>query len=915
MAISMKIILAVVGVLAAAAVIIVPISLELTKSDDGGTGQREIPGDRVECQPFNNLVQENCTANGCIWDPVDGAPSCFLPASDQYGYVISSQVVNLTAPRAGFKVDLKKSGQTLYGNDVEEITFEVTYFSDQTLGFAIYEKGSDPVQQRPPVEITLPSGVTNDRQYKVQLTNSVIGQPFNFQIIRQSSNAIVFDTAMGGLTFADQFRMITTKLPSGYLYGLGENTHDTFLHNMNYKMWPIFARDQAPDYDDVNLYGAHPFYMVSEQDGLSHGAYFFNSHAMDVTTMPNPGMTIRTIGGNLEFFLFFGPSAEEVVQQYTSVIGRPFMPAYWSLGFQLSRWGYRDTDHIRQVINRTRAAGIPHDVQYADIDYMDGNVDFTVDPTHFGDFAALVDTVKEDGLRFVVIIDPAIAANTTYATFNRGNESQVFIKWSADVAIPDDQPADNTLLGNVWPAGKTAFPDFFKSSTAQWWTEEIAEFYQTIKFDGIWIDMNEPANFDTNVYSDKLQCPENPWDDPPYPTMAARIGPKMRLSDRTICMAAKQGEDDQYYHYEVHNLYGYTESAVTQSAARKVTNARSMVLSRSTFAGSGQYTGHWLGDNFSRWSNLADSIIGIMEFNLFGMPYIGADICGFIFNTTEEMCNRWMQLGSFYPFSRNHNIYDAFDQDPGVWPAVADASRRSLMIRYRLLPYLYTLFHLSHTTGSTVVRPLYHEYPTDLEARQIYKQFLWGPAFMVTPVVDEGKHDVLAYVPDDTWYDYHTGARVAAAGYVTLAAPLGHINLHVRGGYILPAQTPALNTKKSRQNNFELLVALKNGTAAGSLFWDDGESIDTYESGHYQINYFDMAANKLSNRIERGPAWSGIGPQLDLIQVMGLSTRPNAITVDAVAIGDERYIFDVNTLLLSIYYTFDMNAEWVILFQ
>ena len=92
-------------------------------------------------------------------------------------------------------------------------------------------------------------------------------------------------------------------------------------------------------------------------------------------------------------------------------------------------------------------------------------------------------------------------------------------------------------------------------------------------------------------------------------------------------------------------------------------------------------------------------LTGIMEFNLFGMPYIGADICGFIFNTTEEMCNRWMQLGSFYPFSRNHNIYDAFDQDPGVWPAVADASRRSLMIRYRLLPYLYTLFHLSHTTG------------------------------------------------------------------------------------------------------------------------------------------------------------------------------------------------------------------------
>ena len=99
----------------------------------------------------------------------------------------------------------------------------------------------------------------------------------------------------------------------------------------------------------------------------------------------------------------------------------------------------------------------------------------------------------------------------------------------------------------------------------------------------------------------------------------------------------------------------------------------------------------------------------MMEFNMFGIPYIGADICGFIFNTTEEMCQRWSELGAFYPFSRNHNILDAFDQDPGVWPSVANSARSSLLIRYRLLPYLYTLFHLSHTTGSTVVRPLYHE--------------------------------------------------------------------------------------------------------------------------------------------------------------------------------------------------------------
>lgn len=132
--------------------------------------------------------------------------------------------------------------------------------------------------------------------------------------------------------------------------------------------------------DDVNLYGAHPFYMVSESDGSSHGVFFFNSHSIgnascqsidalswlhcilisDVTTMPNPGLTLRAIGGQLEFFVFLGPEPESVVQQYTQVIGRTFMPPYFALGFQLSRWGYQNTEAIRQVIDRTRAAEIPY---------------------------------------------------------------------------------------------------------------------------------------------------------------------------------------------------------------------------------------------------------------------------------------------------------------------------------------------------------------------------------------------------------------------------------------------------------------------------------------------------------------------------------------------------------------------------
>uniref|UniRef100_A0A0P5BNP6 alpha-glucosidase n=1 Tax=Daphnia magna TaxID=35525 RepID=A0A0P5BNP6_9CRUS len=918
-----------IGVTLMLVVIIVPISIELSQEKNE---PRSTINNRIECFPFKNMTSDTCTKAGCLWEVVSGQPSCFLPDTSVYGYEVNGPVTNIPNNK-GFSVDLRRRRSadgtplfSLYGNDVDEITFEVNYHTDNSLGMAFYPKGANRDQLRPPVAITVPSATISNQRYEAKLVNTGIGEPFNFQIIRKSSGVVIFDTSMGGLTVSKQFLMISTTLPSEYLYGFGENTHDTFLHDMNYRMWPIFTRDISPIDEDVNLYGAHPFYMVCENDGSSHGVFFYNSHSIDVTTMPNPGITLRTIGGMLEFFVFLGPEPESVVKQYSDVIGRTFMPPYFALGFQLSRWGYKNTGEIQQVIDRTRAVQIPHDIQYADIDYMDGRRDFTIDPVNFGDLPALVDEVKKGGLRFVIILDPAIAND--YETYERGVALSVYAEWANETLKPDDQPTENNIIiGNVWPDNKTAFPDFFRDSTKQWWTEEIRLFYELLKFDALWIDMNEVANFDTNQYSDKLYCPPNQWDDPPYETMAAHTGPTNRLSDKTICMVAKFGEkNDERLNYEVHNLYGYSQSIVTQEAARQVlTGKRSMILSRSTFAGSGKYTGHWLGDNFSNWKNMADSIIGMMEFNMFGMPYIGADICGFVLNTTEELCERWMEIGAFYPFSRNHNVKDAIDQDPGVWPdTVAASGRKALNIRYRLLPYLYTLFYDSHTTGSTVVRPLYHEFSQDRKARSIDKQFMWGPALLISPVLQEGKVSVDVYIPEDVWYDYYTGIRVTVLGSTTLSAPRDHINLHLRGGYILPAQKPDLNTMLSRQNNFELLVPLNDqNSASGKMFWDDGESVNTIEDGLYQINKFELSNNVLTITVEKESAssWPGIVQKLDTIEFMGWPSPPLKITVqsnvaeDIIIIDSDKYFYVAESKRLTLLYEFDMNQSYTVKFE
>lgn len=228
----------------------------------------------------------------------------------------------------------------------------------------------------------------------------------------------------------------------------------------------------------------------------------------------------------------------------------------------------------------------------------------------------------------------------------------------------------------------------------------------------------------------------------------------------------------------------------------------------------------------------------------------GVDTCGFNGNSDMELCNRWMQLSAFFPFYRNHNVLASRSQEPystcrckarskiysnvvlAVWASVAEASRTAMNIRYQLLPYMYTLFHLAHTTGSTVMRALAWEFPNEPNLKDADRQFLLGPSLLVTPVLVQGATSVQGVFPGiaqgQVWYDWYTLAAVDAAPgeNKTIEAPLGHIPVFVRGGSILPIQKPGYTTTESRKNPWSLLVALSSeGTASGQLYIDDGESL------------------------------------------------------------------------------------------
>ncbi|KAI4821859.1 hypothetical protein KUCAC02_007437 [Chaenocephalus aceratus] len=344
-------------------------------------------------------------------------------------------------------------------------------------------------------------------------------------------------------------------------------------------------------------------------------------------------------------------------------------------------------------------------------------------------------------------------------------------------------PFDDGLKRDVWP-GPTAFPDFTNPETGRWWEDCIRDFHSKVPVDGLWIDMNEPSSF---VQGSVEGCPDSDLENPPYT-------PSRAVGGHRSCPLLQPAQ------------YVWTDGGLCHSQRSHE------------------------GDVRSDWEQLRYSIPAVLHFGLFGVPLVGADICGFGGNTTEELCVRWMQLGAFYPFMRNHNDKPNAPQEPYVFGQKAQATMRSaLNLRYSLLPFLYTLFHHAHTSADTVARPLFVEFPTDPNCQTIDRQFLWGSSLLISAVLDRGAEELAAYLPPATWYSLHNGQPFYSKGqYLLLPAPLDTINVHVREGHIIPQQEPALTTTASRRNPFLLTVALSaGGLGRGDLFWDDGDSSST----------------------------------------------------------------------------------------
>ncbi|KAF8976085.1 hypothetical protein BGZ46_008584 [Entomortierella lignicola] len=795
---------------------------------------------------------------------------------------------------------------------------------------------------------------------------------FAFTVLRKETGEKLFDTSSLGLTMKNQYIELSTHLAGGVsgraanLYGLGENVGP--LRREPGTTTTLWARD-SPCKPETNLYGCHPFYMEILPSGSAHGVLLLSSNGMDVAISPQGDhLTYKVIGGTIELYVFTGPTPQQVIQQYTELIGRPCMIPYYAQGFHICRWGYDTLEKVKDVVSNFKENSIPLEAMWIDIDYMNDYKCFTFDEERFPikQLSAYVDELHSQDQYLVMILDPGIKVqyqSGLYEPYDEGVAKNLFIKRRViKLEVTEDgkkhHPGDLVdFVGKVWP-GKTTFPDWFHPDTQAYWTKYITQWCRQVPLDGIWIDMNEAASFhdgdcshiesseDRPVrvsdfalaevkdpeaeegagrvlqpqhqqqqpqhvgssskkkkhvgsakiedgsestqpkeaiaqheheyeqehdphFSEKrhnstlLYSSDNPGLDGTDPVLPSGPKPpvvytrpkeppyKINNNGEHADLEYRTISPDALHHggiteYDAHNLYGHMEAIATYNAIRSINpEKKPFVLSRSTFPGSGQFACKWNGDNWSTEYDLKASIPGLLNFQFFGISMIGADIGGFGDSATEELLIRWHQLGAFYPFMRNHNCITNPPQEPYVYKGLLEVSRAYLDMRYRLLPFWYTLFFRSHQAGRMVCSPLWVLDPTDQDLLSNDEQFLVGESVLVSPVLKLEQDVVDVRFPTGRWYDLHTGilevyveelkennskaSKVGASRVLTVDAPLNKIPIHLRGGHILPragikAGTFIRTTSQVRQAPLQVLVALDETEYAGGEYYHDDDS-------------------------------------------------------------------------------------------
>lgn len=581
---------------------------------------------------------------------------------------------------------------------------------------------------------------------------------------------------------------LTKMRQSGeHFFGLGDKSCSLDLRGKRLSLWGSDTYGYGEKSDP--LYKNIPFY-IGVHHKLSYGIFFDNTFQsfFDFGSERSNVTSFWAQGGEMNYYFFYGPSQKKVVEQYTSLTGKPELPPLWALGFHQCKWSYYPESKVKEITNGFRKRKIPCDAIYLDIDYMDGFRCFTWNKEYFPDHKRMIKELADDGFKTIVIIDPGIKIDPNYFVYKEAIEKGYFC-----------ERADGPLMkGSVWP-GLCNFPDYTRADVREWWAGLFKGLIAEDGIQGVWNDMNEPAVFEEGTFPDDVR----------------------HHYDGNPCS-----------HRKAHNVYGMQMARATYMGLKKFMYPnRPFVITRSGYSGVQRYSSAWTGDNVATWEHLQIANVQCQRSSLSGLSFIGSDIGGFIESPSGELFVRWIQLGIFHPFCRVHSSGDHGDQEPWSFDdKTTTLVKKFIELRYQLLPYIYTTFAQYVKDGTPMLRPLSYLDQKDVETLSRDEEFGLGDNLLICPVTEPNVDGRWMYLPRGNWYYWWNDELVEGNNEAWAAAELDRVPLYVKAGAVIPINPIMQYVGEKRVEELTLHVYHTNGVLTSELYEDAGNGYD-YESG------------------------------------------------------------------------------------
>jgi alpha-glucosidase len=610
--------------------------------------------------------------------------------------------------------------------------------------------------------------------------------------------------------------------------------------------------------------------------------------------------------GDLDYYFIYGQEVPQVVNQYTQLTGRAAMPPRYVFGYHQGCYGYYDQYHVLEAANAYRAARIPIDGLHIDVDFQDNFRTFTNSQLKFPQAKQMLDFLHLLGFKCSTNITPNVTSNrlneygnrVPYPTYESGvalpapgaflydtryqsGESQDLFEGTVNYGV---NPGSNPYLAqptvpSADPPGYSLqfqgnYPDFGRPEVQQWWGEQYTHLINDLGMDMIWQDMTCPA---------LAQTADTPVHTFPLDLMMTYFGEYVPSA-------------------KMHNAYvQLLLNATTAGLAQLRPTQRNFIIARGGYAGMQRYAALWTGDSASSWNFLRVNLPEVLNLGLSGIAISGCDIGGFANGygpldpanpdngstslpvlsdglgsqvvggvTNYELLTRWMHLGSFLPWYRNH--YDGYTkqfQEPYRYAEpVPTNCRKYVELRYRMLHVYYSAMYEAHTTGMPIARALFLNDPQD---PQVYQsptcdtQFFVGPHVLVAPILDPHETAVPATTPlrdvylpaGSNWYAFMDNqaplqAPVPGGTLITnYYAPLSQVPIYIRAGAILPMRELEQYVGELPENPLTINV-YPGADSSYQLYQDDGLSTD-YEAGKFRLTTISHTgiANGQAIRVQR----------------------------------------------------------------